>query len=161
MSNDPLGLFQKPQPQPAKEPGFSSFLQNVALISVVAICLVLFWDQYGRSFFQRGGDDDRQEQVEPAPAATGYVIFVHERNPVEPWQADILDAAGTWTSTVQGLEFRSVDDDDPSKPVQDIIAAAKAKGFSPPFAVHKTLDGNLRKFIAFPRSLDDLKKVVK
>lgn len=160
MSSDPLGLFQPKEQATIKPNGFGSFLQNVALISVVLICGVMFWDQYGDSF-KREKDKDEQEQIEPAPDATGYVIFVHERNPVEPWQADMLDVADTWASAIDRLEFRSVDDDDPSKPVQDIIAAAKAKGFSPPFAVHKTLDGKLRKFIVFPKSLDDLKEVVK
>lgn len=131
--NDPLGLFQpKEQPPTVKPNGVGSFLQNVALISVVAICGVMFWDQYGDSFWQRGdGDKDRDEQVEPAPSdKPASIVFVRELQNAPASQALLMREVRKL-----GIEFRDLDDDLPE--AEKYLAYGLTKGVTPPMVVHQ------------------------
>lgn len=128
---DPLGLFQpKEQTAPItpNDVGVGSFVQNVALISVVAICGVMFWDQYGDSF-RREKDKDDQEQVEPAPTdKPASLVFVRELNDQPASQVLLMREVRKL-----GIEFRDLDDDLPE--AEKYLQYGLSKGVTPPMVV--------------------------
>jgi hypothetical protein len=129
VKNDPLGLFAETPQQPAKQPTVGSFLQNIALISVVCICGAMFWDAYGDSFYDRRGDGDKDEQVEPAPTdKPASIVFVRELQNAPASEALLMREVRKL-----GIDFRDLDD--------DLDAAGKylqyglTKGVQPPLVV--------------------------
>ena len=167
MSRDPLGLFPASQPVPAQAPtasGGSGGGVGWAVVGLLlGIALLLGYQRFGGDFSHRDDDDggDKHEQVQPAKME-GYLIFIHERKTLSADEADMLDVAEDFASVTSGLEMRSVDDDDNSPGVVAAIDFARTKGVSPPCLVHKGKQaGDFRNAIAYPRSLDELKKVFK
>ena len=126
--SDPLGLFQAKEPTAIKPNGVGTFLQNAALVSVVAICGVMFWDQYGASF-RREKDGDKEEQVEPAPTdRPASLVFVRELNDQPASQVLLMREVRKL-----GIEFRDLDDDLPE--AEKYLAYGLTKGVAPPMVV--------------------------
>jgi hypothetical protein len=91
-------------------------------------------------------DENDHSIIEDAAAAKklfGTVLFLHDRDPMTPADADILAQAGKLADDSDGkFKFRSIDfQDDPEAP--DLLKLAKAKGIDPPCMMHKSESGKI------------------
>lgn len=165
-SRDPLGLFPASQPAPtqaATTSGGGGGLSWAIVGVLFGIALLLGYQRFGGDFSHGddGGGGDKHEHVQPGKVE-GYLIFIHERQTLSADEADMVDVAEDFASVTSGLEVRSVDDEDDSPGVVAAIDFAKTKGVVPPCLVHKGKQaGDFRNAVAFPHSLDELKKVFK
>jgi hypothetical protein len=153
VSNDPLGLFTEKQPAP-KEPGVGSFLQNIALISVLCICGAMWWDTYGGSFYDRRGDGDKDEQVEPAPIdKPASIVFVRELQNAPASEALLMREVRKL-----GIDFRDLDDD--LDAAQKYLQYGLTKGVQPPLVVLQNAANQPYAVYSWP-SLEQVKKWAK
>lgn len=162
-ASDPLGLFPESKPVQSPSQGGGGGFGWAVVGLLLGVALLLGYQRFGGDFSHGGDKDggDKHEQVQPAKME-GYLIFIHERKTLAADEADMLDIAKDFAAVTSGLEVRSVDDDDGSPGVVAAIDFAKTKGVSPPCLVHKGKQaGDFRNAIAYPHSLDELKKVFK
>ena len=163
--NDPLGLFPRPaanQPQPQSgantaQPGGLGWLIVGMLL---AVALFMGYNRY--QDWQQNDDKRGDDQEQVVTEMEGYLIFVHERKELSAAELDMFEAATAFANGIDGLQTRSVDDDDQSQGVRDVIAFAKTKGISPPCLVYKGKQaGEFRNAISYPADLAAMKKVFK
>jgi hypothetical protein len=161
IDNDPLGLFPD-APKPAGSSASSgSGGAGWAFVGILlGVALMLGYQRFGGDFSHGDGDGGGDEQVQPIDSA-GFLYFIHERQTMDPAEADMLDDAKEWAATIPDMQVLSFDDDDKSQQILDIIAFAATKGVSPPLVVYKPKGGKYRNAIKYPKTVDDLKAVIK
>ena len=170
VNRDPFDeLF--PAAQPRRDAG------SVGLMLVLAAILIglMFYrngafDSFGdrdRDHQEQRDDkqDDRKQDKQSKPSdlskANGYMIMIHERQPLSAAHADMIDIAKEVCAQYPGLSYRSVDDEDDSPKVKEMIAEAKKFGVDPPCVLYRDESGDYKNAIKFPTTRAELERVVK
>jgi hypothetical protein len=106
-------------------------------------------------------DGKKQEKETPIENVRGFVIFVHERHPMSSSDLSLLDAVEELCKQHEGIQYRSVDVADPSENVTKMKQIASSKNINPPFVIFKSEDGQKINVAPMPKSLDEVKRVMK
>lgn len=170
MKFDPLRVKNRKQPRPtrpaettpAATPGsdIRPFLRT--LFNVVCLGLAVFVAGQRQGWWDQQGDDGRQddqEQVEPVTKADGWIVLIHERTPLQPSHVSTLDDAKAVADSIEGLGWRSIDDDDPA--AKPFIEFAEKKGVKPPMIVWRSADGKFRNAKPWPADQSEIKAVLR
>ena len=163
VKGDSIGkLFRNESAQATAGTSTNTGCLPVIVVLLAVILLGFSWSKFVAP--DGGGDDHREDQHgqrdDQSAGKSGYLIFVHERSELSAADADTLDMADAFCEAHPGLEWRSVDDDDPTDAVQKLVAFADSKGVKPPCVVYKLKDNTLRSAAKWPTSEADLKGVL-
>ncbi len=159
MSGSPISdLFSEPaEQQPSKPTNAFSWLLVVVLACILGYSA---WSRWGGGGIGPRPDGDEHGDVKPI-SDEGYLIFIHERQTINPDELLMLDVAVDYCRKHEKLDYRSVDQNDPSEPVRKLIEFAKSKNIDPPCVVFKDASGKLRNAIKFPKSEAEMVKVMR
>ena len=145
---------------------------NTKWIVAAIVGLAVFWmlNNNGGGGNNNGGgggqadiDIDSGGDTGPAPdnggvsKLEGAIVYVHDRDPMPADEQRIIVDTRKFCEANDDLQYRSIDQRDPSDAVQKILQRANESGQDPPFAMHKRPDGSL-KFVPMDGTFDSIKK---
>ena len=102
-----------------------------------------------------------EDEDTPTPSGArdlgGFLVFIHDRDPMSPEDQQIILDVAKFTALSDGKsEYRSLDTKDPK--TASAKEKAAAEGVNPPFVYHKSANGESVVFVPMAGTWNDIKK---
>jgi hypothetical protein len=139
---------------------------DLLTIGLVVLCGYLFFANISNQS-QVGPapkpDPDGQviDDKTPTSLPKGFVILIHQRQPMSADDVSIIRELGILRDANPGFDYRSVDTIDTNQKVVARLEWAAKKGVKPPLALWENESGEPVKAIPMPKGIEGLRKVWK
>lgn len=140
---------------------------TLLVLVLCVICFVAGYNWQGQSHVTPRPDDGKQQVLpddgkqQPVVKAQGFIYFVHDRQSVSIDDVKLIEQTDEFCKQQNGLEVRVVELADDSEGAMKIKKLGESKNVKPPYVLFRnTQNGNVTA-TEEPKSLDDIKKVLK